>query len=124
MSWSKKPTAFTAEVLKKSDNNLRQMVAFTLQQVITRSPVDSGEYRGSHTVTINQKQTKYNKVLDLSGAVALSSGLAVTSIAKTGDIVYVQTLSPYGLPLENGWSKQAPQGIYALTFQAMVQKFK
>ena len=124
MSWTNKPTNFAIDVLKDADDHLKKIVGDTLQQVITRSPVMDGEFRASHKVTLDSPQTTYEKGFDLSGGTTLAEGLKVASTAKIGGIVYIQTLSPYGTRLENGWSQQAPNGVYALSFQSVVSKYK
>ena len=124
MGWKNKPSNFALEVLKNADSHLKKIVGETLQQVITRSPVMDGEYRTSHKVTLNSPQNAYEKGFDLSGGATLAEGLKVASTAKIGGLVYIQTLSPYGTRLENGWSQQAPHGVFALAFQSVVSKYK
>ena len=124
MGWKNKPTNFTLEVLKNADDHLKKIVGETLQQVIVRSPVMDGEFRASHKVTLDSPQNSYEKGYDLSGGATLAEGLKVASTAKIGGLVYIQSLSPYGTRLENGWSQQAPNGVYALSFQSVVSKYK
>ena len=124
MSWKNKPTNFALEVVKNADNHLKKIVGETLQQVIVRSPVMDGEYRASHKVTLDSPQNTYEKGFDLSGGATLAEGLKVASTAKIGGLVYIQTLSPYGTRLENGWSQQAPNGVYALSYQSVASKYK
>ncbi len=124
MAWTNKPTNFAIDVLKDADDHLKKIVGDTLQQVVTRSPVMDGEFRASHKVTLDSPQTTYEKGFDLSGGTTLAEGLKVASTAKIGGLVYIQTLSPYGTRLENGWSQQAPNGVYALSFQSVVSKYK
>ena len=125
MGWKGKgPTEFALDVLKTADDHLKKIVGETLQQVVMRSPVMDGEFRASHKVTLDSPQNTYEKGFDLSGGATLSEGLKVASTAKIGGLVYIQTLSPYGTRLENGWSQQAPNGVYALSFQSVVSKYK
>ena len=124
MAWKNKPTNFALEVVKNADDHLKKIVGETLQQVITRSPVMDGEFRASHKVTLDRPQNAYEKGFDLSGGATLAEGLKVASTAKIGGLVYIQSLSPYGTRLENGWSQQAPNGVYALSFQSVVSKYK
>ena len=124
MGWKNKPTNFAIDVLKDADDHLKKIVGDTLQQVITRSPVMDGEFRASHKVTLDSPQNSYEKGFDLSGGATLAEGLKVASTAKIGGLVYIQTLSPYGTRLENGWSQQAPNGVYALSYQSVVSKYK
>ena len=124
MGWKNKPTNFALEVVKNADDHLKKIVGETLQQVIVRSPVMDGEFRASHKVTLDSPQNSYEKGFDLSGSATLAEGLKVASTAKIGGLVYIQSLSPYGTRLENGWSMQAPNGVYALSFQSVVSKYK
>ena len=124
MAWKNKPSNFALEVVKNADDHLKRIVGETLQQVIVRSPVMDGEFRASHKVTLDSPQNSYEKGFDLSGGATLAEGLKVASTAKIGGLVYIQSLSPYGTRLENGWSQQAPNGVYALSFQSVVSKYK
>ena len=124
MGWKNKPPNFALEVVKNADDHLKKIVGETLQQVIVRSPVMDGEFRASHKVTLDSPQNSYEKGFDLSGGATLAKGLKVASTAKIGGLVYIQSLSPYGTRLENGWSQQAPNGVYALSFQSVVSKYK
>lgn len=124
MGWKNIPTNFALEVVKNADNHLKKIVGETLQQVIVRSPVMDGEFRASHKVTLDSPQNTYEKGYDLSGNETLREGLQIASTAKIGGLVYIQTLSPYGTRLENGWSQQAPNGVFALAFQSVASKYK
>ena len=124
MAWKNKPSNFALEVLRNADDHLKKIVGETLQQVIFRSPVMDGEFRASHKVTLDSPQNSYEKGFDLSGGATLAKGLKVASTAKIGGLVYIQSLSPYGTRLENGWSQQAPHGVFALAFQSVVSKYK
>ena len=124
MAWKNKPSNFALDVVKNADSHLKKIVGETLQQVIVRSPVMDGEFRASHKVTLDSPQNSYEKGFDLSGGAKLAEGLKVASTAKIGGLVYIQSLSPYGTRLENGWSQQAPSGVFALAFQSVASKYK
>lgn len=124
MAWKNKPTNFALEVIRTADDHLKKIVGETLQQVVIRSPVMDGEFRASHKVTLDAPQNTYEKGYDLSGNETLSEGLKVASTAKIAGLVYIQTLSPYGPALENGHSQQAPNGVYALSFRYICEKYR
>ncbi|OTG78818.1 hypothetical protein B9T23_01745 [Acinetobacter terrae] len=124
MGWKNKPTNFALSVLRDVDTHHKKIIGEVIQQVIIRSPVMDGEFRASHKVTLASPQTTYEKGFDLSGGTTLAEGLKVASTAKIGGLVYIQTLSPYGDKLENGHSMQAPNGVYALSFQLIASKYK
>src|SRR5690606_27017820 len=124
MAWKNKPTNFAIEALKTADDHLKKIVGEALQQVVVRSPVMDGEFRASHKVTLDSPQNTYEKGYDLSGNETLREGLQIASTAKIGGLVYVQTLSPYGLALELGHSQQAPNGVYSLAFRYCCEKYR
>ncbi len=124
MAWKNKPSNFALDVLKTADDHLKKIVGETLQRVVVLSPVQDGEFRASHKVTIGAPQNAYEKGFDLSGNETLNQGVKVASTAKIGGLVYIQTLSPYGLALENGHSQQAPNGVYALSFRYVCEKYR
>ena len=124
MARKNKPTNFALEVVKNADDHLKKIVGETLQRVIVLSPVMDGEFRASHKVTLDSPQNTYEKSFDISGNETLREGLQIASTAKIGGLVYVQTLSPYGLALENGHSQQAPNGVYALSFRYVCEKYR
>lgn len=124
MGWKNKPTNFALAVLRDVDIHHKKIIGEVIQQVIVRSPVMDGEFRASHKVTLDSPQNTYEKGFDLSGGTTLAEGLKVASTAKIGGLVYIQTLSPYGTRLENGWSQQAPNGVYALSYQSVASKYK
>lgn len=124
MTWKNKPTNLVLGVLRDVDTHHKKIIGEVIQQVVVRSPVMDGEFRASHKVTLASTQITYEKGFDLSGGKTLAEGLKVASTAKIGGLVYIQTLSPYGTRLENGWSQQAPNGVYALSYQSVASKYK
>ncbi|VCX09987.1 hypothetical protein BANRA_04032 [Acinetobacter baumannii] len=81
--------------------------------------VDTGAYRASHIVSIGSgdygiREPETNPVND--------AAIQAVKI-KLGNLVYIQNNQPYAERLENGWSDQAPQGIYGLTFNFISQKY-
>lgn len=124
MGWKNKPSDFSAHMLMDADQHVKNIVGETLQQVIVRSPVMDGEFRASHKVTLDSPDNSYQKNYDESGSETLNHGLKVAASAKFGGLVYIQSNSPYGPVLENGHSQQAPNGVYALSFQYVCEKYK
>ncbi|EOV8808297.1 TPA: HK97 gp10 family phage protein, partial [Acinetobacter baumannii] len=81
--------------------------------------VDTGAYRASHIVSVGSadfgvREPETNPVND--------AAIQAVKI-KLGNLVYIQNNQPYAERLENGWSDQAPQGIYNTTFTFISQKY-
>ncbi|MDV2468897.1 hypothetical protein QR674_07860 [Acinetobacter chinensis] len=130
MGWKNKPTDFSTQLLKDGDDHIRKIASEMLQGVIMASPVMDGTFRSNHRVTVD---TTTNKTVESTGnrspigtmdQTAFSDGVREILKARVGSCVYIQNNLPYALNLENGKSDQAPQGIYALTFHHVCEKYK
>ena len=126
MAWKgNRPTDFALQVLKDGDDHLRKVAGDMLQGVVMASPVDTGAFRGNHRVSVGGADNGYNESShDKGGNQSIAKGQAEILKAKIGSTVYIQNNLPYALRLENGYSQQAPTGIYALTFLSVASKYK
>lgn len=149
MSWKNKPSAFTKTIEADLTKKQKDIVIDALQGVVLQSPVDTGAYRASHRVSINQADQSFNKAdRDKSGSSTISKGTSALSRLVPYSVVYIQTNAPYAAAIEfgqypnpvkqgsydkkakkymiksaGGFSQQAPQGVYGLTFNYIVQKY-
>ena len=120
MGWKgARPSSFSFEVEKQADEHVKKITMDTVQSLVVSSPVDTGAYRASHIVSIGSadfgvRGPETNAVQD--------AAIQAVKI-KLGNLVYIQNNKAYALRLENGWSDQAPQGIYGLTFNFISQKY-
>ena len=121
--WKNPPRNFGLKCLKDADNLTKKITGDMLQQVIVRSPVSTGAFRGNHRVGIG-KVDPTSSINDTENN-ALSKGIAtISSGGGLGKIVYISNSLPYSLKLENGYSGQAPMGVYSLSFLSIVSKYK
>jgi hypothetical protein len=124
----------------KPDVVLRKLAFTAYRNLILKSPVDTGRFRASWRIGVD--------VVDLSTYPEVThkgiaqggyadpppddSGVqAVIGTAKFGQVIFITNNLPYAQPLEDGSSKQAPQGVLAITmaelrsgFQATVNSVK
>ncbi|HEM7769467.1 TPA: HK97 gp10 family phage protein [Acinetobacter baumannii] len=120
MGWKgKKPTDFSFDVSKTAEDKVKKITMEVVQSLVVSSPVDTGAYRASHIVSIGSadfgvRRPETNAVQD--------AAIQAVKI-KLGLLVYIQNNQPYAERLENGWSDQAPQGIYGLTYNFISQKY-
>ncbi|MFA6946481.1 MAG: HK97 gp10 family phage protein [Pedobacter sp.] len=94
------------------------------RNITKRSPVDTGAYRASNAIanlepSEGEGVVKGVKDQEIPESVALQKAMAWTWKVGDGDIWLFNNL-PYAERLENGWSKQAPMGIYRLALQEMM----
>ncbi|WP_336016073.1 HK97 gp10 family phage protein [Acinetobacter pittii] len=120
MGWTgKKPTSFSLDVVKNAEDQVKKITMDTVQSLVNLSPVDTGAYRASHIVSIGSGD--YGVRGPETNAVQDAAIQAVKF--KLGSLIYIQNNQPYAERLENGWSDQAPLGIYSTTFTYITQKY-
>ncbi len=97
------------------DRAVRETVLLCAQGLSDRSPVDTGRFRANWTLGIGEMDDKTTAEVDPTGArTALKVAEGVAN-GKAGQVFWITNSLPYAERLENGWSKQAPQGMVELT---------
>ncbi|MGH1962756.1 HK97 gp10 family phage protein, partial [Acinetobacter baumannii] len=107
------------DVAKMAEEKVKKITMDAVQSLVVSSPVDTGAYRASHIVSIGSGD--YGVRGPETNAIQDAAIQAVKF--KLGNLVYIQNNQPYAERLENGWSDQAPQGIYNTTFTFISQKY-
>lgn len=125
MAWSRPLSGFAREVEREQNKRLRATALQALSGVIERSPVDTGAFRSNNRLSVGSTDTGYD--LDASssaprgatnGVEAFDDGLRIIGqVNKAFDVIYIQNNLPYAEEIENGSSTQAPQGVYAVTYE-------
>lgn len=86
-----------------------------LKKLINKSPVDTGRFRGAWVVGRNTPDRSEPDSPDPTGIATEIKGISDIGAIREGDIVYISNNLDYALMLEYGWSKQAPQGMAAIS---------
>lgn len=125
-AWQNPPDLFADLVVEEAGKWQRAFALTCLNGIVWRSPVDTGRYRASHIVSIGEPSYAVPSENDAGGGKTLQAGLAKLGGIAKDDLprIYIQTNLPYAQRLENGWSRQAPVGVYAVSFNEAVQRFK
>lgn len=113
------------EVTRKQATLIFRKIALDLDtRVVLDTPVDEGRARGNWFPSINVPSTQVElSSTDKSGSGALSRLDSVIASAKLGDTIWQTNNLPYILPLENGSSKQAPDGMVDVNLNAVAAQF-
>jgi hypothetical protein len=120
MGWKgKRPTKFSFDIAKTAEEKVKKITMDTVQSLVVSSPVDTGAYRSSHIVSIGSGDYGVRE----PSTIAVQDAAIQVVKFKLGSLVYIQNNQPYAERLENGWSDQAPQGIYKTTFTYISQKY-
>lgn len=125
MAWKgTRPSDFAGTISDAVGKKTRAAALQALAGVIERSPVDTGAFRGNNRVSAGTQDRGYDlEAADKSGAAALSAGSGVIASTRGAPftVIYIQNNLPYSEFLERGSSKQAPQGVFAITFNNLVE---
>lgn len=125
MTFSADIAKFVVQAKGNIDEAARRATILLAQGVILKSPVDTGRFRGNWMFAAGAVPRQTLTTTDPSGQATLSRLIAQIDTTGAGGITYLSNNLPYAVRLENGWSKQAPQGMVRLTaqeFQAYVSK--
>lgn len=121
-------TSFSLDLAKfgqKAVNNAEKIVrkiGFDMHsRIVQRMPVDTGRAKANQQISINSLPSGSVLEFDKSGNAAISKGNRALANFKLGDTIFLYNNVEYIIPLEYGHSKQAPQGMFRITFEEIVQ---
>ena len=104
----------------------KQKIAMeALTRVTFKMPVDTGRARGNTIVSLGSMNSEVSEAIDISGSSAISKGASlVFSDRDPFGLVFIQNNLPYIGRLEDGYSGQAPLGMFAVTAQELEVMFQ
>ena len=113
------------EVTREQAKVIFQKIALDLdQRVVLATPVDTGRARGNWFPSINEPSGKVDlDAEDKSGGKALSALDSAVAQVELGDALWMTNNLPYILPLENGHSKQAPEGMVDINLEVVAATY-
>ena len=121
--WSTPPSFFAGVVQEQVTQRVRVIAMAMLNEIVLRSPVDTGRFRGNNIVSVGAPVYTNTANVDPTGAETINRGLSAMSGLEPFTQVFIQNNLPYAVPLEDGHSKQAPAGIYAVSFNGVAQAY-
>jgi len=121
--WSTPPSLFADVVQEQVSQRVRVIAMAMLNEIVLRSPVDTGRFRGNNIVSVGAPVYTKTANIDPTGAETINRGISAMSGLEPFTQVFIQNNLPYAVPLEDGHSKQAPAGIYAVSFNGVAQAY-
>ena len=114
------------ETDEKIDIALQKIGVDALKNVVKKSPVDTGRFRGNWQTTISGTTSNTLKRTDRVGNATINAGTTkiVRFDYKKNKRIFIQNNLPYANRLENGWSKQAPKGMVSQTIQLLNARYR
>jgi hypothetical protein len=136
-SFSVQLQEFIEKTGAKGDLVVRSTLLKLDSKLVDRSPVGDaaywkhpappgyvgGRFRGNWQASLNSPATGETGRIDADGGATLAANAGVISQAKAGGVQYLINNVPYAQRIEEGWSRQAPIGLVAVTvveFRTMV----
>jgi hypothetical protein len=113
--------AFADRTKARNHAVVRDCLIVLATKVITRSPVDTGRFRGSWRYSPGSPAVGVPKTLDKSGSSTIALFRAAVPEQPAGLVHYITNNQPYGVRLEFGWSKQAPNGMVGISVKEWSQ---
>ena len=129
MSFADDLKRITDSAKRNADAVVRKIVIDVGTSLVMKSPVGDasywkmpapagyvgGRYRGNWQFGIGRYDTKTSEAVDASGSVSINRVVAGVPQDAGGNVYYITNSLPYGPRLEEGWSRQAPNGMVRLT---------
>lgn len=115
MSFSADISRFVEKANGNVDKAVRQALMLAAQNIVMRSPVDTGRFRANWQFGVGARDTSTAERFDPTGATTIGRLIAEIKGTNAGQVYYLSNSLPYAMRLENGWSKQAPNGMVRLT---------
>lgn len=123
-SWDVPPSLFANVVEEDLTKRIRVIAMAMLNEIVLRSPVDTGRFRGNNVVTVGNPVLIGTEIVDKAGSDTITNGLRAMTGLEPYTVVYIQNNLVYAEKLENGSSKQAPAGIYGVSFRGVAEAYK
>lgn len=111
---------------EKISDAISLIAMFCLRGIVRKSPVDTGRFRSNWQVSKNVPRTTQLNLTKETQAATIARGQRTieTFDLKNDSMIIIQNNLPYANRLENGWSKQAPNGMVGLTVNEAAQRYK
>lgn len=121
--WSTPPSLFAGVVEEALTQRVRVIALAMLNEIVLRSPVDTGRFRGNNIVSVGSPVYTSSVNVDPTGSETIQQGVRVMTGLEPYTQVFIQNNLPYAVPLEDGHSQQAPAGIYAVSLNSVSQAY-
>ena len=119
--WSVPPSLFIGVVEQDLSKKIRTIAIQLLNEVTMRMPVDTGRARANTIVSIGSPVYQVLDSYDKTGGNTIMAGAARLSGLEPYTVVYLQNNLPYIERLEDGYSKQAPIGMFGAAFSSVAR---
>lgn len=122
--------AFQRKTQERASQVVRKIALQIHKEIIEISPWDTGRFRANNQVSINSLPADATLEVDKSGRVTIRKGQESIGSYNLGDTIFIYNNVPYAFVIEFGrndgkpGSKQAPEGVFRVSFQRVIAHLK
>lgn len=121
MTFSVDLAKFGQKAVDNAEKIVRKIGLDMHSRIVQRMPKDTGRATANQQISLNSLPSGSIFEFDKDGNATISKGWAVLASFKLGDTIFLYNNVEYIVPLEFGSSKQAPQGMFRITLEEVVQ---
>jgi len=115
--------AFARKIPDRATVLQKKVALEALRRLVSKTPVKTGRARGNWQVTIGDPASGQVERLDINGAETIKEGVAAIADLPAYQLVWISNNVDYIERLEHGHSKQAPEGMLAVTVEELRAMF-
>ncbi len=115
MSFSNQIKQFVQKAEARQVQVLQEVAKELGERLVKRTPVETGMARAHWQASINAPAAGPVAAVDPTGQQTIDTLNRAIEGAKMGDAIYIVNAAPHAQALEDGHSKQAPNGMVAAT---------
>jgi len=116
--------AFARKIPLRTTTLQKKVVLEALRRLVMKTPVDTGRARGNWQVTIGDPARGQTDETDMIGTATIAQGLQALAGLPAYQVVWISNNVDYIEELEHGHSKQAPEGMLAVTVEELRAMFR
>lgn len=123
--FSKVISSWTKDLAEAIDLTIQDTVIATGSELVDRSPVKTGRFKGNWQLTIGASPNSSLNVFDGDGSKTKSDITTTARTFRAGEVGYLGNNVTYGYDIEfiPEYSKQAPEGVVRVTALNMIDHF-
>lgn len=120
-----RPGDFGKQIKARGEVMQKDIAEEMSRGVIYRSPKDTSRFLANNNFSVGAPNNSYDsEKRDASRSDTLANARLAMARLQWGTTFHIVNTTPYGEVLEHGYSGQAPQGIFAVTFNSVYERYK
>lgn len=113
---------FGAKAISNAEKVARKIGLDMHSRIVERMPVETGRARANTSIAIGGNPGTSTTDTDKHGGATIAKNRPVAAQFKLGDSITIYNNVEYIGPLEYGHSKQAPNGMFRITFNEIASQ--